>query len=129
MRPSGQFAGSFQLRLKCPSVGILSSRVWDRQTRGGTKHDDIGRLGQTAEQLLNFKRNNHAADLVSLAIAAGYEVSLESDSDTHTRQSKDKALLRAISNVVRDTIDQGGDAGAISSPIKPGNVDWRCSFR
>jgi signal transduction histidine kinase len=95
---------------------------------------DIARLGGTAEQLLDFERNDQnddpfetvdlvdiartvVADLAPLAIAAGYEISFESDADKIARQGSPFALTRAISNLVRNAIDHGGNAGMISVAV------------
>ncbi len=91
---------------------------------------DIARLGGTAEQLLDFERNDQnsdpfetidlvdiartvVADLAPLAIAAGYEISFHSDTDKVERQGNSSAMMRAISNLVRNAIDHSGNAGQI----------------
>ncbi|ALN71905.1 HAMP domain-containing sensor histidine kinase [Aureimonas sp. AU20] len=95
---------------------------------------DVARLGETAEQLLDFERNDQApdinedvdlvemtrmvvADLAPLAIAAGYEISFENDSASVTRQGSPTALPRAIANLVRNAIDHGGGSGMISVSV------------
>jgi signal transduction histidine kinase len=92
---------------------------------------DVARLGETAEQLLDFERNDQAtdvhetvdlvdvtravvADLAPLAIAAGYEICFESSTDRLERRGSPSALARAISNLVRNAIDHGGNFGTIS---------------
>jgi signal transduction histidine kinase len=96
--------------------------------------DDVARLGETAEQLLDFERSEQAgdlhetvdlvdiartvvADLAPLAIAAGYEISFESDVGTLKRDGSPSALPRAISNLVRNAIDHGGNMGAITVSV------------
>lgn len=96
--------------------------------------DDVARLGETAEQLLDFERNDQAtdvhetvdlvdiartvvADLAPLAISAGYEISFESGLDRLERQGSPSALSRAISNLVRNSIDHGGNSGTITVSI------------
>jgi signal transduction histidine kinase len=96
--------------------------------------DAVARLGATAEQLLDFERNDQVndlhetvdlvdiartvvADLAPLAIAAGYEISFESEVDTFERKGSPSALPRAISNLVRNAIDHGGNSGMISVSI------------
>ncbi len=96
--------------------------------------NDVARLGETAEQLLDFERSDQTADLhetvdlveiartvvadlAPLAIAAGYEISFESDVDRLEREGSPSALPRAISNLVRNAIDHGGDAGTISVSV------------
>jgi signal transduction histidine kinase len=82
---------------------------------------DVARLGETAEQLLDFERNDQAADVheaVNLVeIAGGYEISFESDVDQVDRQASRPALQRAISNLVRNAIDHGGNHGAIAVKV------------
>jgi signal transduction histidine kinase len=96
--------------------------------------DDVARLGDTAEQLLDFERNDQAtdlhqtvdlvdiartivADLAPVAIAAGYEISFESDVDKFERKGSPSALPRAVSNLVRNAIDHGGNGGMISVSV------------
>jgi signal transduction histidine kinase len=96
--------------------------------------DDVARLGETAEQLLDFERNDQAADLhetvdivdiartvvanlAPLAIAAGYEISFESEIERLERQGSPSALPRAVSNLVRNAIDHGGNSGMISVSV------------
>ncbi|TCQ97338.1 HAMP domain-containing sensor histidine kinase [Neorhizobium sp. JUb45] len=91
---------------------------------------DVARLAETAEQLLDFERNEQStdvhrpvnlvdiarsvvADLAPLAIAAGYEISFDSDTLQVLRDGSHAALERAISNLVRNAIDHGGNAGTI----------------
>jgi signal transduction histidine kinase len=99
--------------------------------------DDVARLGETAEQLLDFERNDQAtdvhetvdlvdiartivADLAPLAIAAGYEISFQTELDKLERQGSPSALPRAISNLVRNAIDHGGNSGIISVSVSGG---------
>jgi signal transduction histidine kinase len=95
---------------------------------------DVARLGGTAEQLLDFERNDlnedpfetidlvdvarmAVADLAPLAIAAGYEISFHSDADKLERQGSPSAMTRAVSNLVRNAIDHAGNAGMISISV------------
>lgn len=92
--------------------------------------DDVARLADTAEQLLAFERNDQTddlqgtmdlvdiartvvADLAPVAIAAGYDISFEGKIETLQRQGSPSAIARAITNLVRNAIDHGGNAGAI----------------
>jgi len=92
--------------------------------------NDVGRLANTAEQLLDLHRmdngmqNLQEVDLVSLcksvtgdlapnAIAAGYELSFSADRDCITVWGDAGALERAIANLVRNAIEHGGGQGAI----------------
>jgi signal transduction histidine kinase len=114
-------------------IAIMQTRIEgmsdDREQR--RLMADVARLGETAEQLLDFERNDQAtdvhepvdlveiarsvvADLAPMAIAGGYEISFESDVDQVERQGCRPALQRAISNLVRNAIDHGGNKGAIS---------------
>ncbi len=113
-------------------IAIMQTRIEgieDRQERQRLL-DDVARLGETAEQLLAFERNSQVtdindtvdvveiartvvADLAPIALAAGYDISFESDVDTLKRRGSPSALPRAISNLVRNAIDHGGNAGAI----------------
>lgn len=95
---------------------------------------DVGRLGETAEQLLDFERNSQktdshgtvdlvdiaktvVADLAPLAIAAGYEISFHGETAELERQGDRPALVRAVSNLVRNAIEHGGNAGMISVSV------------
>jgi signal transduction histidine kinase len=92
--------------------------------------DDVARLADTAEQLLAFERNEQTddlqetidlvvvartvvADLAPVAIAAGYDISFKSEKETLSWQGSSSALTRALTNLVRNAIDHGGNAGAI----------------
>lgn len=92
---------------------------------------DVGRLGEMAEQLLDFEKNTQTAqtmaevdlvdlsrsvvaDLASIAISAGYEISFSSESEKVERPAQPTALTRAVTNLVRNAIDHGGGKGAIS---------------
>ncbi|MBV5266037.1 sensor histidine kinase [Pinisolibacter aquiterrae] len=95
---------------------------------------DVARLGATAEQLLDFERNDQAtdrqdtvdlvdvarnavADLAPLAIAAGYEIAFRNGPDRLERPGNRFALSGAIGNLVRNAIDHGGNAGMISVSV------------
>ncbi|MFK3779859.1 sensor histidine kinase [Agrobacterium sp. NPDC089420] len=91
---------------------------------------DVARLGQTAEQLLAFERNDQVndrretldlvemvrmvvADLAPLALSAGYDISFETQIAQHEMQGNPIALPRAIGNIIRNAIDHGGNRGMI----------------
>ncbi|TIO10514.1 HAMP domain-containing sensor histidine kinase [Mesorhizobium sp.] len=95
---------------------------------------DVARLAETAEQLLDFERNDQAtdlhetvdlveiarmavADLAPLAIAAGYQISFQSEVESLERRGSPSALPRAISNLVRNAIDHGGNTGMITISV------------
>ncbi|MEF0944234.1 sensor histidine kinase [Rhizobium sp. BR 362] len=99
--------------------------------------DDVARLADTAEQLLDFERNDQAtdlndtldlveiarmvvADLAPLAIAAGYQISFQSEVQSLERSGSPSALPRAISNLVRNAIDHGGNSGMITVSVSTG---------
>jgi signal transduction histidine kinase len=92
--------------------------------------NDVGRLANTAEQLLDLHRLENsmqtlqevdlvglcksvAGDLAPNAIAAGYELSFSADRDRIPVQGDDGALERVVSNLVRNAIEHGGGQGTI----------------
>ncbi|UFZ05970.1 HAMP domain-containing histidine kinase [Bradyrhizobium ontarionense] len=93
--------------------------------------EDSARLATLAEQLLDIQRFDQcrnpfvrvdlvavarsvAADLAPLAIAAGYELSLDTASQ-HTETLGDRAALeRALTNLVQNAIQHGGRRGPIT---------------
>jgi signal transduction histidine kinase len=92
--------------------------------------NDVGRLANTAEQLLDLHRMDYgmqrmeevdlvqicqsvAGDLAPNAIAAGYELSFSADRDRIPVQGDAGALERVVSNLVRNAIEHGGGQGAI----------------
>ncbi len=117
-------------------IAIMQTRI-DGMSEGAERRrlmQDVARLGETAEQLLDFERNDQAtdlhetvdlvditrtvvADLAPLAIAAGYEISFDSEVDRFEREGSPSALPRAISNLVRNAIDHGGNTGTISVSV------------
>jgi signal transduction histidine kinase len=95
---------------------------------------DVARLAETAEQLLDFERNDQAiashetvdlveiarmvvADLAPQAIAAGYQISFQNEVESLERLGSPSALSRAISNLVRNAIDHGGNRGMITVSV------------
>lgn len=90
-------------------IAIMQTRI-DGMNDGRERTrlmDDVARLAETAEQLLDFERNDQAlilveiarsavADLAPLAIAGGYQVSFHSDLETLERKCSPSAVLRAI---------------------------------
>jgi signal transduction histidine kinase len=113
-------------------IAIMQTRI-EGMSEGSEQQrlmGDVARLGETAEQLLDFERNDQAggrhetidlvdicrnvvADLAPLAIAAGYEISFQSETDVLECQGSPSALLRAVSNLVSNAIDHGGNGGII----------------
>ncbi|CVI63406.1 Integral membrane sensor signal transduction histidine kinase [Agrobacterium deltaense NCPPB 1641] len=113
-------------------IAIMQTRIEGME--GGRERQrllaDVARLANTAEQLLAFERNDQTddlqeavdlidiartvvADLAPVAIAAGYDISFESERETLQRPGSPSALARAITNLVRNAIDHGGNTGAI----------------
>ncbi|MDX3924579.1 MAG: HAMP domain-containing sensor histidine kinase [Shinella sp.] len=120
-------------------IAIMQTRI-DGMPEGQERRrllDDVARLAETAEQLLDFERNNQAtdlhetidlveiarmvvADLAPLAIAAGYQISFQSEVESLERKGSASALSRAISNLVRNAIDHGGNTGMITASVSAG---------
>jgi signal transduction histidine kinase len=117
-------------------IAIMQTRIEGLSKDGERRRlmADVARLAETAEQLLDFERDNQAmdahqpvdlvdiarsvvADLAPLAVAADYEISFESETLQVQRSGNRAALERAISNLVRNAIDHGGNQGAISVTV------------
>jgi two-component system OmpR family sensor kinase len=92
--------------------------------------NDVGRLANTAEQLLDLHRMDFgiqsmeevdlvhicqlaAGDLAPNAIAAGYELSFSADRKRIPVQGDAGALERVVSNLIRNAIEHGGGRGSI----------------
>ncbi|WP_223567654.1 sensor histidine kinase [Agrobacterium tumefaciens] len=92
--------------------------------------EDVARLGETTEQLLAFERNDQVndrretvelvemtrtvvADLAPLALSAGYDISFDTQIARYEVMGDPFTLPRAISNIVRNAIDYGGNRGMI----------------
>ena len=123
-------------------IAIMQTRIDGMPEEAGRKRllDDVARLANMAEQLLEFERNDQTtedhesvdlvdiartvvADLAPLAIAAGYEISFHSNAEKLERQGNPSALFRAIGNLIRNAIDHGGNAGKIRvSAMSPGRI-------
>lgn len=96
---------------------------------------DGARLASLAEQLLDLQRLNSdggtvdtvidlvdlarrvTADLAPLAIAAGYEVSFDSETEKFAVLGDQGALERAVANLVQNAIEHGGRRGAITITV------------
>ncbi|MGY4479368.1 sensor histidine kinase [Bradyrhizobium sp. USDA 3364] len=93
--------------------------------------EDSARLATLAEQLLDIQRFDQcrnpfgrvdlvavarsvAADLAPLAIAAGYELSLDTATDRVETLGDRAALERALTNLVQNAIQHGGRRGTIT---------------
>ncbi|MGO7377980.1 sensor histidine kinase [Rhizobium ruizarguesonis] len=117
-------------------IAIMQTRI-DGTPEGQDRRrllDDVARLAETAEQLLDFERNNQAidlhetidlvevartvvADLAPLAIADGYQISFLNEAESLERRGSPSALPRAVSNLVRNAIDHGGNRGMITVSV------------
>lgn len=101
--------------------------------------NDVGRLGNTAEQLLDLHRMDNSnfdmqpVDLVQLcksvvgdlapsAIAAGYDLSFDSDQGHIFLTGDAGALERVVANLVRNAIEHGGGKGCIRVVATPPNL-------
>ncbi|QCI64103.1 sensor histidine kinase [Phreatobacter stygius] len=96
--------------------------------------EDIARLANLAEQLLDLQRLNQrvghfapidlvtigrrvATDLAPLAIAAGYELSFDTAAQAVPVMGDQAALERALTNLVQNAIQHGGRRGAITIAV------------
>ena len=117
-------------------IAIMQTRI-DGMSEGPERSrmlDDVARLADTAEQLLDFERNDQAielngkvdlveiaktavADIAPVAIAAGYQISFQSDVEKLERQGSAQALARAVSNLIRNAVDHCGGRGDIEVSV------------
>lgn len=117
-------------------IAIMQTRI-DGMSDGQERTrmlQDVARLADTAEQLLDFERNDQAVDLdeevdlvtvartvvadfAPLAIAAGYEISFQSEVEAIPRKGNTIALTRAVGNLVRNAIDHCDGRGMIEVSI------------
>lgn len=117
-------------------IAIMQTRI-DGMPDGRERQrllDDVARLAEAAEQLLDFERNHQAADLdetvdlveigrtvvadlAPLAIAGGYQICFQSETESIKRRGSPSALPRAVSNLVRNAIDHGGNRGMITVSV------------
>jgi signal transduction histidine kinase len=117
-------------------IAIMQTRI-DGMADGPERTrmlQDVARLADTAEQLLDFERNDQAVDLnqqvdlvtiarsvvadfAPLAIAAGYDISFRSEAETLLRKGNTIALTRAIGNLVRNAIDHCNGRGTIEISV------------
>ncbi|MBS1166423.1 MAG: two-component sensor histidine kinase [Proteobacteria bacterium] len=113
-------------------VAILQTRVEGISESQLRTHllADAWRIASLAEQLLDLQRldsgghsfvdvdleglcRETAADLAPLAIAHGYELSLEVDAKDLVIRADKGALQRVLTNVVQNAIEHGGGRGTI----------------
>jgi signal transduction histidine kinase len=101
--------------------------------------NDVGRLANTAEQLLDLHRMDYGiqgmeevdlvhicqmavGDLAPNAIAAGYELSFSADRKRITVNGDAGALERVVSNLIRNAVEHGGGQGSIRVTASHPNV-------
>lgn len=117
-------------------VAILQTRV-ETIVEGPIRSrllSDAGRIAALAEQLLDLQRldvnganfssvdlveicRDVAADMAPLAIAQGYDLSLETKLDELIMQGDAGALQRVILNIVQNAIEHAGGKGNITIAI------------
>jgi len=117
-------------------VAILQTRV-EAIAEGSIRNrllSDAGRIAALAEQLLDLQRldvtgdrftsvdlvdicRNVAADMAPLAIAQGYELSLETTLQQLGIQGDAGALQRVVVNIVQNAIEHGNGKGNITIRI------------
>ncbi|QOZ25851.1 HAMP domain-containing sensor histidine kinase [Bradyrhizobium sp. CCBAU 51753] len=127
-----RFVADAAHELRTP-IAILNTRLESLPPSPEKTHllEDAARLATLAEQLLDIQRFDQcrnpfvrvdlvavargvAADLAPLAIAAGYELSLETATE-HVETTGDRAALeRALTNLVQNAIQHGGRRGTIT---------------
>ncbi|WP_075657472.1 HAMP domain-containing sensor histidine kinase [Pseudochrobactrum sp. B5] len=117
-------------------IAIMQTRI-DGMPDGQERSrllDDVARLADTAEQLLDFERNDQVTDvdgsvdlveiaqtvvaeIAPVAIAAGYQISFQSDVERLERAGNAPALARAITNLIRNAVDHCGGKGEIAVSV------------
>jgi len=117
-------------------VAILQTRV-ETIVEGPIRNrllSDAARISALAEQLLDLQRldviganfssvdlvdicRDVAADMAPLAIAQGYDLSLETDLDHLVIKGDAGALQRGVFNIVQNAIEHGGGKGNITIRI------------
>jgi signal transduction histidine kinase len=137
-----RFVADAAHELRTP-IAILNTRL-EALPSGPDKTrliEDIARLATLAEQLLDIQRLDRcehslthvdlvtvaqgvAADLAPLAIAAGYELSLDSAAPRIETRGDRAALERALTNLVQNAIQHGPRRGTISIEIgRPATIE------
>jgi signal transduction histidine kinase len=118
-------------------IAILQTRLETLPANAETVRllEDVARLSVLAEQLLDLQRlNRHvsdfipvdlvavgqrvAADIAPLAIAAGYNLSFEAETEQAIVVGDQASLERALSNLVQNAIQHGGRKGNITIKVE-----------
>lgn len=130
-----RFLGDAAHELRTP-IAILQTRldILPDSAPRARLYEDVARLAVMAEQLLDLQRIDHstrdfaridvvaigrrvAADLAPLAIASGYEVAFEAETDEVAAWGDQSALERALANLVQNAIQHGGRQGTITIAV------------
>lgn len=117
-------------------IAILQTRLESLPRGPDTTRllEDVGRLSIVTEQLLDLQRLKQqpvrfaavnlaavgrrvAADLAPLAIAAGYDVSFDSEAEHIAVLGDEAAIERALTNLVHNAIQHGGRRGLIAVEV------------
>lgn len=124
-------------------IAILQTRLEALPTTADKTRllEDMARLSNLAEQLLDLQRLNQrvdhfapidlvaigrrvAVDLAPLAIAAGYELSFETETPKAQAIGDQAALERALTNLVQNAIQHGGRRGTITIAVtRDGSIE------
>ncbi|MBN8939710.1 MAG: HAMP domain-containing histidine kinase [Rhizobiales bacterium] len=124
-------------------IAILQTRLEALPTTADKTRllEDMARLANLAEQLLDLQRLNQrvdhfapidlvaigrrvAVDLAPLAIAAGYELSFETETQKAPAIGDQAALERALTNLIQNAIQHGGRRGTITIAVtRDGSIE------
>lgn len=136
-----RFLANAAHELRTP-IAILQTRI-ETQSAGPARERlllDVRRLAITAEQLLDIQRfstlqrfddvdlvrlcETVAADIAPIAIAAGYEISFESEVVRFVVKGDYASLERAVTNLAMNAVEHGGSRGRILIEVmKDGTVE------
>ncbi|WP_213287515.1 sensor histidine kinase KdpD [Bradyrhizobium sp. sGM-13] len=137
-----RFVADAAHELRTP-IAILNTRL-ESLPAGAEKNrllEDTARLSTLTEQLLDIQRLDQcgspftpvdvvavaqgvAANLAPLAIAAGYELSLQVAADRIETLGDHGAIERAVTNLVQNAIQHGGCRGSISIHVsRPATIE------
>jgi signal transduction histidine kinase len=118
-------------------IAILTTRLEALPAGEDKKRlmEDAARVGTLTEQLLDLERIEHnlteqavvdlveicakvVADLAPMAIAAGYDISLQHETTDIRARGDRGSLERAVINLVQNAIQHGGRTGAITVTVR-----------